>query len=90
MRPQPNEGPIAEILDAGQERSGVLDDEIIARVDDIADVEPEPKPSPVRKKDLGNGVHHPARYSYNLMPFVAEIIGYVMRMRKTPRWRAGA
>ena len=39
MRPQPDEGAIAEILDAGQERPGILDDEIIAGIDDVADNE---------------------------------------------------
>ena len=34
VRPQPDEGAIAEILDAGQERPGILDDEIIAGIDD--------------------------------------------------------
>jgi hypothetical protein len=39
MRPQPNEGAIAEILDAGKEWAGILDDEIITGIDDIADNE---------------------------------------------------
>lgn len=51
------------------------DEDDYVRVEDIADVEPEPKPAPVRKKDLGNGIHHPARYSDNLIPKFAEILG---------------
>lgn len=51
------------------------DEDDYVRVEDIADVEPEPKPAPVRKKDLGGGIHHPARYSDNLIPKFAEILG---------------
>lgn len=76
--PEPTDGEKLEELferyeDEAEEESDVTLDDIVEAIRETR----EPEPSPVRKKDRGNNVHHPAPYSGNLLPFFAEILGYL-------------